>query len=329
MKSKNKDILSYPRFMGLEALLDFQPTRRDEKVVSIARQQLYQVIERDPIPKNRFEAGCFVGKLTDTRTNYGNFVLIPEGNFIRGANAGGYSEKPQRNISLKAYMIGGYPVTNQEFKRFVDNQGYLNKNFWSPEGWQWRCDKKITEPEFWFDRRLNGPNFPVVGVSWFEAEAYINWLDQELDNIYHLPTEAEWEKAARGPDGNAFTWGNKFNNKYCNLINSGLEGPCPVGIFPKDKSLYGCFDMIGNVSEWCSDWFGVEYYKSSPDSNPVGPSAGSERIVRGGAWNSSSRDCRATSRKWLTPTSRNDSVGFRLAKNIPFDEAETVMVKKE
>ena len=124
----------------------------------------------------------------------------------------------------------------------------------------------------------------VVGVSWYEAMAYAKWLSQKNKENYSLPTEAQWEKAARGPDGFTYPWGNEFGKNMCNSSECGLGRTSPVGIFHGDESPYGCMDMVGNVWEWCTDWFSGEYYKKSPVENPQGPSVGSSRVFRGGSW---------------------------------------------
>ena len=156
----------------------------------------------------------------------------------------------------------------------------------------------------------------MVGISWFEAEAYANWLSERTGHQYRLPTEAEWEKAARGTGSLNYPWGEDFDKNLCNSFNPRLHRTSPVGIFPKGKSPYGCFDMAGNVREWCSDWYDGDYYVNSPDRNPKGPSGGADRVNRGGCWASTAGYCRSAIRARGDPGSRNCNLGFRLLREL-------------
>jgi formylglycine-generating enzyme required for sulfatase activity/calcineurin-like phosphoesterase family protein/energy-coupling factor transporter ATP-binding protein EcfA2 len=306
--------------LGSRALRDFPPSKRDDKVVALARNKLYRLIESDASLEERFEAGEIVGTLGDLRIKVDNpdMVLVKGGKFSRGSREDDAKsdEKPQREIYLDDFMIGKYPVTNEEFKEFVDDSGYDREEFWAKEGWQWREENEISEPAYSHDRKWNGPNFPVVGISWHEAEAYANWLSERTGHLYRLPTEAEWEKAARGTDGFKYPWGDEFDRNLCNSTEYGLDCISPVGIFPKGKTPYGCFDMAGNVWEWCSDWYNDKYYASSPDRNPKGPSGVAYRVIRGGGWLSDAFLCRSAFRRPLDPRYRVFFLGFRLLQEV-------------
>ena len=306
--------------LGSKALRDFQPSKRDEKIVTLARDKLYELIESNASLEDRFEAGEIVGALDDLRIKADNMVLVKGGRFTRGSGKGAADtypeEKPQRKIYLDEFMIGKYPVTNEEFKKFIDDGGYNRAAFWTREGWQWREKSKIFEPAYWHERKWNGSNFPVVGISWFEASAYVKWLSERTGNRYRLPTEAEWEKAARGNDGLTYPWGEHFDEKFCNSDESGLNRTSPVGIFPKGKSPYGCFDMAGNVWEWCSDWYDDNYYANCSDRNPKGPSDDANRVVRGGSWIRNARYCRSADRVCDVPRFRGSILGFRLLQEL-------------
>ncbi len=319
-----KEILdSYPEhrihLLGAEALRDFQSSKREETVVELAMKKLLNIIQANVELDDRFKAGEILGALGDPRIEplSPSMVMVEAGEFTRGADdEDSYDdEKPVRRIYLKEYMIGKYPVTNREFKAFMDDEGYNNEGLWTPGGWQWRKKESISEPLYWRDRKWNGANFPVVGVSWYEASAYAEWLSRKKKDKYVLPTEAQWEKAARGSGGFSYPWGNTWEEKEnrCNWFELGLRRTSPVGIFPAGASPYGCMDMAGNVLEWCADWFGEDYYKKSPDRNPVGPKDGSRRVIRGGGWGAR-RDCRAACRGWGLPVDRFGGSGFRLAR---------------
>jgi formylglycine-generating enzyme required for sulfatase activity/predicted MPP superfamily phosphohydrolase len=300
------------QFLSAEALCDFHPAKRDEAVVSLSRTPLIQLMESDSELEDRLWAGELVGGLGDTRLKGNNMVLVPAGEFIRGSNEFNEEEKPEQCIYLDGFKIGMYPVANQEFKQFLDDKGYQQREFWKPKGWQWLCSQSIAEPLFWNNRARYWPNFPVKGISWYEASAYANWLKKLTGKPYRLPTEAEWEKAARSTDGRIYPWGNEFDKNFCNSWELGLRRSNPVGIFPNGKSPYGCIDMVGNVWEWCSDWFEEEYYRERSKENPMGPSKGFRRVLRGGSFCSGELYCRVTHRHWQEPEFQGDDIGFRL-----------------
>ena len=171
----------------------------------------------------------------------------------------------------------------------------------------------------WYDNQLNRPNQPVVGVSWHECQAYCRWRSAAEGQHYHLPSEAEWEKAARGTDGRQYPWGNKFD---ASRLNS-LEGDqfvyltTPVGIYSTGANPYGCLDMAGNVWEWVEDdWH--DSYDDAPDDGSawVDNPRGTYRVVRGGSWGNDAHDCRSARRGGNTPDHRSADIGFRLARSL-------------
>jgi formylglycine-generating enzyme required for sulfatase activity/calcineurin-like phosphoesterase family protein/energy-coupling factor transporter ATP-binding protein EcfA2 len=303
--------------MGCKALRDIPGYKRDSGVLTLAREKLQRIIAPDISAslEQRFEAGEILGILGDPRINVLKppMVLVEASEFIRGSEEDD-SEKPVRNIYLDKFMIGKYPVTNQEFKAFIEDGGYKNKVLWTPEGWHWREKANVLEPGLWHDRKWNGANFPVVEVSWYEASAYAKWLSVKTGHRYVLPSEAQWEKAARGSGGFAYPWGENWKEDYCNSVECGLMRTSLVGIFPKGKSPYGCMDMAGNVWEWCADWYEEDYYKKSPVRNPQGPKGGSGRVIRGGSWGHARRRCRGAYRGIYAPVSRGSGLGFRLSR---------------
>lgn len=304
-------------FMAATALGDLSPNKRDGRIVSQTLEQLYQIMFSDNELKDCFHAGMLVGMLGDKRfsEDKDNMVTVPAGEFIRGSDRF-ENTKPVQRIYLDAYMIGKYTVTNQEFKRFIDDGGYFKDKLWTIEGWHWRNTELITEPFYWHDNQWNGPNFPVVGISWYEAVAYANWMEEVTGKPYHLPTEAEWEKAARGTDGREYPWGNDFDKNLCNSDLSALRRTSPVGIFPGGKSPAGCFDMAGNVFEWCIDRYNSEYYKKSSLKNPTGSVRGTTRTIRGGSWITGMWTCASTYRHYHRPESRLTTQGFRVAMTL-------------
>ncbi len=229
-------------------------------------------------------------------------VCVPAGEFLRGSEARGKmvspSEKPQRWIHLDEYWIGKYPVTNAQYAVFVRETGHR-----VPEHWDGGQPPDTKE------------NHPVVNVSWYDAEAYCRWLTEITGKNYQLPTEAQWEKAARGNEGRLFPWGNNWDRQNCNAIAGGEQGTTPVGTYSSQgDSPYGCADMAGNVAEWVSDWYKEDYYiRPSVSKNPRGPSSGETKTLRGGSWSDDTRGVRSANRAHNDPALVSPEIGFRCA----------------
>ncbi len=228
-------------------------------------------------------------------------VLIPAGEFVMGKDGAPpeLGESPAHRVYLDAFYIDKYEVTNARYQRFMEATG-------------------TPAPDFWTDPMMNEPNQPVVGVTWHQAKAYCEWVGKRL------PTEAEWEKAARGTDERIYPWGNHFDWEYGNFSDDHLEdghldgfmGSAPVGHFPTDVSPYGVYDMGGNALEWVADWEDVSYYLISPKVNPKGPATGTHKILRWGAMDIGPEYSRTVYRNRLMPHLTNMAFGFRCAKNV-------------
>ena|GEM_PF-1087843 len=253
-------------------------------------------------------------------SNLTGMALIAAGSFTMGSSSS-TSEQPIHTVYLDAYYIDKYEVTNGQYKQFIDAGGYRNSSCWTTEGWDWRMSNNITQPNYWTSSTfgyvaVNGPNLPVVGVSWYEADAYAKWAGKRL------PTEAEWEKAARGTDQRMYPWGNIWYTNYCNWHDGtsgdgsqdGYKYTAPIGSYENGKSPYGCYDMAGNVSEWCNDLSGT--YPSGTVSNPSGPTTGIYRVLRGGSWEGGVYESRSAYRYLSNyPYHNFDNFGFRCAKS--------------
>ena len=253
-------------------------------------------------------------------------VYIPAGSFLMGNNGSepySYSsELPQHSVYLSEYWIGKHEVTRGEYRRFMEAGGYRNPAYWSSAGWSWKVSNSRTEPRYWAAEQTwyTGQTFtqtqshPVVGVSYYEAEAYCAWAGG------HLPTEAQWEKAARwtGSYPNVYPWGNEWDDEKCNNWydhNSAGGGyqryqTAPVGSYPSGASPYGLQDMAGNVWEWVADW-----YVSYPGSTSPFDYTGSYRVLRGGSWYDGVIDNRCADRSSYFPNYWNYYYGFRLVRS--------------
>jgi formylglycine-generating enzyme required for sulfatase activity len=220
---------------------------------------------------------------------------VPAGAFLMGSrddnSLAADVEKPQFSLELPAYRIGRYSVTHAEFARFVEAKGYANPEFWTKAGWQWKGERSGPER---YGGEFDQPNHPVVGVSWYEAAAYCRWLTEALHaggelaegEVIRLPSEAEWEKAARGEHGREWPWGNEFDPSKANTAEAGPGHTTPVGQYsPAGDSPYGCADMSGNVWEWCQTRW-VDSYKDYDKGarERESPEGDALRVVRGGAW---------------------------------------------
>ena len=263
-------------------------------------------------------------------------VRVPAGKFLMGTPEAEVAEieklgleryfiereVPQHEVELAEYQIGRYPVTNAEFQRFVDDGGYNTREFWTEAGWKWKERRRWQGPRLGDDERWNDSAQPVVGVSWFEALAYCNWLAAKTAKPYRLPTEAEWEKAARGIDGRRYPWGNEWDSERCNNKESGPGGTTPVGQYPRGDSAVGAVDMVGQVSEWCSSLYGGTGasprfgYPYQADDGRENLEEEDTRIVRGGSWwnDNPAAVCRTGTRFWLAPSGWDNLRGFRCAR---------------
>jgi len=255
-------------------------------------------------------AGCSSEPAGEEGQGEPDMVFIPAGEFIMGNDGGGDDEKPEREVFLDAFYIDKYEVTNAQYKECVD-AGTCNPpvHTSSPDRLSY-----YDNPEF--------DNYPVIWVTWDDAQTYCQWRAKRL------PTEAEWEKAARGTDGRLWPWGNsdpdgsKLNLCDVNCtyewkeahIDDGYLGTAPVGSFEAGKSPYGVYNMGGNVREWVADWFAPDYYANAPDRNPPGPSSGIGRVLRGGSWRSNIPVASSTYRLWYSPEVKDEYVGFRCAR---------------
>ena len=245
----------------------------------------------------------------ETLSSYDGMILIPQGAFEMGSQKSLRElnpvsifqadrhmlgpEDPAHEVILDAYYIDLYEVPNADYKKYIEATG------------------SKTMPRYWDDSNFNQPNQPVVGITWKEARAFCQWRSKRL------PTEAEWEKAARGKRPTKYPWGNEAPDKTRLNFNSQVGKTTPVGSYPTGKSDYGVFNLSGNVAEWVKDWHFPEYYLFSPKENPPGPEKGHYKIIRGGNWKNNAEDVRLTYRNATVPKARSKTIGFRCAASVP------------
>jgi len=247
-------------------------------------------------------------------------ILVPAGEFIIGVGESEMeklkeessvdkywfeAETPQQKIYLDAFYIDKYEVTNAQYRKFVEQTNH------SPPSVPHTFDKGKLVYGFkpWEDERFNQPDAPVVGVTYYDAIEYAKWAGKRL------PTEAEWEKAARGTEPNIYPWGNEWDSSKCNSREEGIWQVSKITEFTGDISPYGIFGMGGNVCEWVYDWYDNDYYKKIVARNPKGAKKGKARSVRGGCWNFSRVLSRCASRNGYPPESSCNYLGFRCVKN--------------
>jgi formylglycine-generating enzyme required for sulfatase activity len=250
------------------------------------------------------------------------FVEIPAGSFLMGSHVGDPvaddDEKPQHELTLDSYWIGKTPVTNAQFRPFVEGDGYTNQDYWTEAGWQWKEEEGIVQPRFWDDTEWNGDDYPVVGISWFEAVAYARWVSAQTGEELRLPTEAEWEKAARGPEGLIWPWGNEWVAGRANSEDARIGKTTPVGSYPDGASPYGVLDMAGNVWEWTATKWRKDYPYTLEDEWTEAYLAGDAvRMIRGGSWMDEQRHVRGANRNFsdYDPHDRVRNNGLRLASH--------------
>ena len=271
------------------------------------------------LPKTETIPTVVVSTSTTIGKDGAEMVLIPAGEFQMGSSDGASDEKPIHTVYLDAFYIDKYEVTNAQYKKFVQATGHKE-----PEGYRYINGNWQSGFKPWSDSNFNGDNQPVVCVSWEDAKAYADWAGERL------PTEAEWEKAARGGvTGKKYVWGDEWpptknagnfddettvDSSRIDGYSDGYVYTAPVGSFKPNG--YGLYDMAGNVWEWCADWYDSNYYANSPKSNPTGPSSGQYRVLRGGSWYDLDVILRTPRRSSYAPTLSRSGIGFRCVSGL-------------
>ncbi|MCX6344390.1 MAG: formylglycine-generating enzyme family protein [Armatimonadetes bacterium] len=260
-------------------------------------------------------------------------INIPAGSFLMGtpksfAATHLENEHPQHSVTLSAYSIGKYEITRGQYREFMKAGGYSTQSYWSTAGWSWKVSNSRTEPSYWTAAQTwttgqtftQTDNHPVVGVTYHEAEAFCNWAGG------HLPTEAQWERAASwtGTHANIYPWGDVWDAEKCNNYNDHNSAgggyqryqTALVGSYPSGASPSGCLNMAGNVWEWCKDRYGDNYYYQSPTSDPQGTTSvgGGFHVLRGAGWYGADSNSRCSYRMGNIPNGSNSFFGIRLVR---------------
>jgi len=248
-------------------------------------------------------------KLLIRRVELEEMVEVPGGTFRMGHFSGPNDANIVHTVEIMTFLIDRYEVTNLQYQAFIDGGGYEYEDFWVNGGWDWVQTNNIKAPRDWKGVTPKTAEKPVTGTSWYEACAYAVWVGKRL------PTEAEWEYAARGTRGKLWPWGNEYKKGHANTETEDNARVMPVGSYPSGKSENGCVDMTGNAWELCQDWYDELYYDVSPRKSPKGPTEGGFKVVRGGSWLEPGREVSLVTRKPCKPESRFNFVGFRCAKD--------------
>jgi sulfatase modifying factor 1 len=213
-----------------------------------------------------------------------------------GSDSGQDNERPVHRLWVDAFGLAARQVTNADYSSFLVATG-------------------AQPPPFFYDPHFNHPQQPVVAVSWYEATSYCRWLSGSAGRCFRLPTEAEWERAARGGfDHRLFPWGDAPPQSFSDYAGRWQKGPEPVAQYA--PSAFGLYDICENVHEWCSDWYQADYYAVSPGRNPAGPDQGHRRSSRGGSWRHHVKVSRCAARSSIPPEFRYADYGFRVACNL-------------
>lgn len=286
--------------LAARCLIEGSAQASDAVRAAITTELLAGATESEFPPAARAQAGVRLAHVGDPR-DFDELVTVPAGPFLKGSSDADEMalawEKPQREVTLPTFKIGKYPVTNSQYRAFVEARGYDDSSYWTIPGWDQKGLEGWTEPDD-YGEPFNLPNHPVVGVSGYEAVAYCLWLTEVWqwsgrigpNEVVRLPTEEEWEKAARGTDGRRYPWGDEPDPNRANYDEAGLGTTSAVGCFPTGASPYGCLEMAGNVLEWT--WFGI--------------------VLRGGAFYDKEDSLRCAARSRVDPNMRSEGYGFRI-----------------
>ena len=223
-------------------------------------------------------------------------VHVPEGWFGMGCQTGRDDEKPVHRVWVDGFELGAYQVTNAEYGCFV-------------------AATSAAEPMSWSDANFSDARMPVVGVSWQEAVSYCDWLSGATGKRYRLPSEAEWERAARGgAEGLLYPWGDAGPEMVPNYATRWTLGPEPAGLYAANA--YEIYNLGDNVHEWCTDWYNDSYYGRSEERNPTGPKSGNRRASRGGSWRHHIKVTRTAARSSIPPEFHYADYGFRVGRSL-------------
>jgi formylglycine-generating enzyme required for sulfatase activity len=277
------------------------------------------------VPETSYEIRRKPGEFFSNRLKYGSeapeMVVIPAGEFRMGdiTGNGDDDEKPVHHVSVESFAMGRYPVTVGEFRSFVKATGYKTEAEKGDGAYVWKDGWKKLKDANWRNPYFSQTdNHPVVCVSWNDAVAYAEWLSKQTGQAYRLPTEAEWEYAARGGTETDYWWGNEIGDNRANCYNSGSQwsnqSTSPVGSFKANQ--FDLFDTVGNVWEWCADnWH--KNCKGAPTDGTVWKGGDeSLRVLRGGSWGINPDNCRTAFRNWYTSDGRFQDIGFRVAARL-------------
>ena len=307
-----------------------EDTAQGRELLKRVQSRLAELLQQGRLaPRERAQAGDVLARLGDPRPGVGlrpdglpdiEWCKVSSGPFLMGSDKKqdhqvDDDEFPQRKVKLPAFRISRFPVTNKQFSAFVQDGGYGEKwrECWTDAGWEWKKEK--TGPDF-RSGVFDLPNHPAVMIPWYEAVAFCSWLTRRLrqkkeigpDKAVSLPSECQWEKAARGSDGRIYPWAAKLKADLANCREAGIQATSAVGCFPSGASPSGCEDMAGNIWEWCrTKW--RSNYKNREDNRLEGVSA---RVVRGGSFFSSNKAVRCAARDGSFPYAWNWYFGFRL-----------------
>lgn len=296
--------------------------------VTLAVEALEDKQSRSPI-SDRVALGLALARLGDPRlglTRPENWAWIWPGEFMMGDDESEFFwVKPAHRVKVpRGFHMYLSPVTNHDFQAFVDAGGYKDRQWWSMEGWIFNEKKRLDAPLFWQDPHWNAKNQPVVGISWWEADAFCRWMTEYVRSTtseakesftIRLPTEAEWEYAACGQTRRTYPWGSdEPTPERANYHDTGLARTSPVGTFPMGATPDGLLDMAGNVWEWVVDYYQRDYVGATHDGESRQGGSDQPRIVRGGGWYSLAINLSSAYRDWHSPVVRTPYIGFRIVR---------------
>jgi len=316
-QQEKRNQVRYQTCLELLSLLPLNLPLLEQEQLAAALKGALQISDAQAVAlQTRVDAG--LGHLNQVlkpqyqalRPPSGGMVSVPAGIYPIGDDLH-TAERPAHSLKTEGFLIGIFPVTNAEFAQFMAEEGYQQENYWLPEGWRLIQEKSIHAPAFWntpgHSSGVDYPDYPVVGISWYEAMAFATWAGKRL------PTEVEWEMACRGVEGRIWPWGNHWQPGWANTAEAGVFNLAPVGWFPESQSLNGCHDLIGQCYEWTSSLYLPYPYLKEQAEDLV---RSEPRSLRGCAWSARGPYfTRASYRFFQPPEHRHSDIGFRCVQN--------------